>query len=67
VTDTHPTKDELTQNLTLQGALLVADSTALDTGDMKIIALKVLAHEYRKLRRERDGLIHNINTTVLAS
>lgn len=59
--------DELTQTLTLQGALLVADSTVLDAGDMKVIALKVLAHEYRKLRRERDGLINNINNTVLAS
>jgi hypothetical protein len=48
--------DELTQSLTLKGALLVADSTVLDTGDMKIIALKVLAHEYRVLRRKFDGM-----------
>jgi hypothetical protein len=54
--DAQRTPDELTQSLTLGGALLVADSTVLDTGDMKIIALKVLAHEYRVLRRKFDGM-----------
>src|SRR5688572_23715275 len=49
--------DELVQTLTLPGAMLVADSTVLDQGDMKIIALKVLAHEFRKLRLERDEAI----------
>jgi hypothetical protein len=67
VSDTQLPKDQLTETLTLPGALLVADSTVLDTGDMKIIALKVLAHAYRDLRRERDGLINNINTMVLGS
>lgn len=52
-----PTCDELTQQgMTLDGALLVADSTKLDMGNMKIIALKVLAHEFRKVRSERDRL-----------
>ena len=50
------TSDELTQTLTLSGALLVADSTACDNSDMKIIALKVLAHEYRVLRKKFDGM-----------
>lgn len=53
--------DELTQTLTLPGALLVADSTTLDTGNMQNIALKVLAHEFRKLRRERDDAISLVN------
>lgn len=49
--------DELTQALTMPGALLVADSTVLDQGDMKIIALKTLAHEFRKIRLERDEAV----------
>lgn len=67
MSDTQLSNDELSQSLTLRGALLVADSTVLDTGDMKIIALKVLAHEVRQLRLERDGLINNINTMVLGA
>jgi len=46
----------LTETLTLPGALLVADSTVYDPGDMHKIALKVLAHEYRVLRRKFDGM-----------
>lgn len=39
-----------TDALTLSGALLVADSCVIDGGDVYRIALKVLAHEFRKLR-----------------
>jgi hypothetical protein len=56
VSNEQVSSDELTQSLTLKGAMLVADSTVLDTGDMKIIALKVLAHEYRVLRKKFDGM-----------
>jgi hypothetical protein len=41
-----------TDALTLDGALLVADSCVVDGTDLYRIALKTLAHEYRKLRRE---------------
>lgn len=58
---TQQTSDEMTQTLTLPGALLVADSTSLDIGNMQIIALKVLAHEYRKLRLERDDAVSLVN------
>ncbi|MBX6381467.1 MAG: hypothetical protein IRZ07_00630 [Microbispora sp.] len=42
--------DELVETLTVPGAMLVADSTVYDPGDMHKIALKVLAHELRRLR-----------------
>lgn len=41
-----------TDALTLEGALLTADSCVADGSDMYRIALKVLAHEYRKLRAQ---------------
>lgn len=61
------TPDELTETLTLQGSLNVADSTVFDHSDMKIIALKVLAHEYRKLRLERDRLQNIVETLEIGS
>jgi hypothetical protein len=39
-----------TDALTLAGALLVADSCVVDGTDLYRIALKTLAHEFRKLR-----------------
>lgn len=47
-------KDELTETLSVSGALLVADATVFDAGDMKNIALKVLAHQFRVIRKEGD-------------
>jgi hypothetical protein len=54
--NSHRAPDELTQSLTIQGALNVADKTRLDTGNTQNIALKVLAHEYRVLRKKFDGM-----------
>lgn len=45
-----PTTDELVQTLTVPGAMLVADACVYDPAHMEKIALKVLAHEVRRLR-----------------
>lgn len=42
--------------LTLQGALLIADSAVYDHGDMYRIALKTLAHEFRVMRAKAERL-----------
>jgi hypothetical protein len=45
-----------TDALTIAGALLVADSCVVDGTDLYRIALKTLAHEYRRLRlAQRQG------------
>ena len=54
--ETQTQENRVEYTLTLQGALSVADSVPADFGDMRVIALKVLAHEYRKTRVEADRL-----------
>lgn len=59
----NPAKDDLSiKALTLEGALLIADSAVHDSGDLQRIALKTLAHEYRKLRLRNDRLQQRIAT-----
>lgn len=41
---------ERLEALTLRGAMLLADSCVDDGSDLNRTALKVLAHEFRKLR-----------------
>lgn len=56
------TKDEFVKALTLEGALLIADAAVYDSGDLYRIALKTLAHEYRKLKVRNDRLQQRIAT-----
>jgi len=52
----HPTEKAVTQALTAEGALLIADGAVYDHSDLYRIALKTLAHEYRVMRAQRDRL-----------
>lgn len=47
---------QLDSAMTVQGALLVADSAVYDYGDMRTIALKTLAHEFRAMRAKYDRM-----------
>lgn len=47
--------EAMSEALNLDGALAIADA-AKGIGDREIFALKVLAHEYRKLRRQVESL-----------
>lgn len=42
--------EDLAQTLTVPGAMLVADACVYEPAHMEKIALKVLAHEVRRLR-----------------
>ena len=44
----------VTQALTAEGALLIADGAVYDHSDLYRIALKTLAQEYRVMRAQRD-------------